>query len=286
MSSHATLNLHLSEETVTVQIAGILKPFPSNSTTNPITDYFHVANGLAAKLTKAPYDGDAEVLGLLLLGVVSAAEFYFRSVLGVALDVCPLCREHAEMLQVPIGAFEFFAESGYSHAMGSFEHESLADAKKIRSECKRFTGFDVSKDASADKAIGDFELLCELRHCLVHARGLAGLKACKALNSGHRSLQRLLVGKVEAFELLKLSHNAVRAFNRFLANSILNRWVDQDQFSGTWKYDKAAFKRVIEAFWIRGEDSYGSIALNAYKPFRKAVRARQRAIAAKVPPVN
>lgn len=181
VSSHATLTLHLSEETVTVQVTGILKPFPSASPTNPISEYFQVANRLAAKLTNPPYETDTEVLGLLLLGVVSAAEFYFRSVLGVALDVCPVCRQNAEMLKVPIGAFEFFAESGYSHALGSFEHESLADAQKIRQECKRFTGFDLGKDTSADKAITDFEILCELRHCLVHARGLAGLKACRAL---------------------------------------------------------------------------------------------------------
>lgn len=284
MSSHATLALHLSEETVTVQVDGILKPFPGNPMTNPIGDYFSVADGLAAKLTKAPYDTDAEVLGLLLLGVVSAAEFYFRSVLGTSLDVCPLCRQHAELLAVPLGAFEFFSESGYSHALGAFEHESLADSKKIRGECKRFTGFELSKDASADKAITDFELLCELRHCFVHARGLAGLKACRALNSEYRSLQRLLVGKAEAFELLKLSHNAVRAFNRFLANSILNRWVDEDLFKGRWKEDKAAFTKVIEAFWIKGEDSYGAIAWKAYKPFQRAVQARRASMAAKVPP--
>ncbi len=281
MSNHATLTLHLSEEVVTVNVDGILTNLRSLRN-NPITDYFEITAGLAGKLTNSAYEEDTEVLGLLLLGAVSAAEFYFRSVLGVALDVCPICKRHAQMLQVPIGAFEFFANSGYSHALGSFEHQSLADAKRIRSECERFTGFDLSKDPSANKAINDFDLLCELRHCLVHARGVAGLKTCRALNSERDSLQWLRVGKVEALEFLKLSHNAVRAFNRFLANSILNRWVDKGLLTGRWKSDKVAFSRVVKAFWIRGEDKYGSIPWNAYRPFKSAVQKRRRAMSANV----
>lgn len=282
MYKYGTLTLHQPEEDVTVATDGMLRPLPPQNVVNPITDYFSVANGLASKLTQPPYDTDAEVLGLLVLGVVSAAEFYFRSVLGVALNICAVSRHKAETLQVPFAAHEFFKNSGYSYAMGAIDHESLADAKKIRSECKKFTGFDLSEDSSADKAIQDFEIVCEVRHCLVHARGVAGIKACRTLAPGEHSPQKLLISKVQAFELLKLSHNAVRAFNRFLANSIVNRWIDHDVLSGEWAADKPAFVTLQQVFSLKGEDAYGGVPWKAYLPLRAAVRARKAAMAAKV----
>lgn len=282
MSNHARLILHQSEEAVSVNTSKLLERYPGPNTANAITDYFAVSNNLLIKIARTAYADDSEILGLLLLGVVSAAEFYFRSVLGAAITVCPLCALHAEGAHVPIGSYGFYRGSGYSHAMAAFEHESLADAKKIKTECKKLTGFDLTEDSSANKAISDFEILCELRHCLVHARGFAGLKACKALGAEQRSLQKLLVGKAEALELVKLSHNAVRALNRFLADSIVNRWVERDVLNGVWNSDKALFVSAIEAFWIKGEDSYNGIAWNAYKPFRRAIVARRKAIGARV----
>jgi len=282
VSKHAALVLHQTEEAVWIDIPNVLHPFPAGPDKNPIQDYFFATSRLAGKFTQPPYADDAEVIGLLLLGIVSAAEFYFRRVLGLALDVCPVCRQHAELVHVPLGSVAFFSRSGYSFAMSSFEHESLADAKKLKAECRRFTGFDITGDLSADKAIDDFELLCQLRHCLVHASGLAGFKASRALSSPRREIQKLILRKEDAFELLKLSHNAVRGFNRFLANSILNRWVDRDLLVGKWSTDKQAFTAVVKSFWMPGEDEYLGIPWNAYRPFRKAVVTRKQALAAKV----
>ena len=90
MSKHARLTLHLSEESVSLDASGVLKPFPGVTHANPITVYFSTANRLAQKITQSPYQNDSEILGLLLLGVDSAAEFYFRSVLGVAVSICPV----------------------------------------------------------------------------------------------------------------------------------------------------------------------------------------------------
>jgi hypothetical protein len=286
VSNHSSLTLHQSEESIILEIAELLIAFPGPTPLNPISEYFSKSSGLAAKLVTTPYSDDSEILGLLLLGVVSAAEFYFRRVLGQTITICPVCRQHAEMLQVPIAAFDFFSGSGYSNALGSFEHESLADAAKIRAKCKIFTGLDVSSDPSADQAIKGFDLLCELRHCLVHSSGFAGLKACRALGVEQRSLQKIIVGKKEVFELLKLSHNAVRAFNRFLVNSIINRWIDEEVLSGEWKVDKYNFNRVIESFWIVDENVYGGIAWNAYRSIRPSILARNRAMAAKVAPIK
>jgi hypothetical protein len=281
VSKHATLQLHVSEEAVTAQVSDALVPYVPVPGVNPISDYFLTANRLAAKLTTAPYDTDSEVLGLLLLGVVSAAEFYFRTAISMSLEVCPICRRHAESLSVPFGTFEFFSNSVISPSISAFESESLADSQKIKQKCRELTGFNMGDDSSVEAALKEFEILCELRHCLIHVRGVAGLKACRAFGT-RRELQKLVVNKAQAFDLLKLSHNAVRATNRFLANSIANRWIDRDVLTGNWATDKQPFTKLVSSFWIRGEDSYQGVAWNAYRPFRKAVLAKQEAIAAKV----
>lgn len=282
MSKHGALALHLPEEAIAPDIHGILQPIPGALAENPISEYFYSANSLTTKIARSSQADDSEILGLLLLGIVSAAEFYFRAVFGVATSICPACKVQAEMQRIPIGSFAFYENTGYSHTLSAYEHESLADSKKIVSECKKFTGLDISTDTSALKAITDFEILCELRHCLVHARGFAGLKACVALKTEKRKLQKLLVGKSEAFELIKISHNAVRAVNRFIANGIVNRWIDQDLLTGIWKTDREIFTELIEAFWIRGEDNYKTIPFSAYRPFRKAILAKQKAMEAQV----
>ena len=131
MSSHVALTLHLSEESVSVDAAQVLQAYPTPVKTNPITTYFLTANRIARKITRSENAHDSEVLGLLLLAVVSGAEFYFRSVLGATIDICPVCKRHAEPLLVPLAAQEFYDDSGYSCALGALEHESFADAKKL-----------------------------------------------------------------------------------------------------------------------------------------------------------
>lgn len=282
MSNHVRMQLHKTEEAVQVNVPGLMRLFPGPAKDSPIQEYFDTANSLTEKIAKSPHSEDAEILGLMLLGIVSAAEFYFRSALGTALEICPISQRHAESITVPIAASKFYMGSGYSQALGSFEHESLADAKKIRNEIKRFTGFDLTNDTSANEAVDQFEVLCELRHCLVHARGFAGLKACRALQSSERRLQKLLVGKAEAFELIKLAHNAVRAVNRFLLESILNRWIDRDVLIGQWGSDKKRFELLVEKFWVKGEDGFDGIPQKAYEQVKQVVVLRKRAMAAKV----
>jgi hypothetical protein len=281
VSSHVTLNLHLSEETVTVDFSSVLVPFPTGAMANPITDYFITTHGLTKKIIDTQYRDDAEVLGLLLLGVVSSAEFYFRSVLSELARACPLCVVHTETVSITSGSNLFYSDSGFSPTMSAFDHESLADSKKISSEIKRFAGFVCSENSSVKKALEDFELLCELRHCFVHARGFAGPKAIRALG-GKRAVHKVLIKQQQALDFIKLSHNAVRAVNHYLGNEILNRWIDKSVLTGNWVTDKRLFTRYWNLFAKRGEDSYSGYINRAYSIVRPMILKRQRGVATKV----
>ena len=119
---------------------------PVGNKLNPITDYFDATGRLKGKILTAVYAQDAELLGLMIVGVISAAEFYFRTILGHMIQICPLCSRHAESAQIPIGSFDYYAGSDYCFALGAMEHESLADADRVANCIKRLTGFKVTDD--------------------------------------------------------------------------------------------------------------------------------------------
>jgi hypothetical protein len=279
VANHATLSLHDSEEVVEVDFSALLQPVPNASPPNPITDYFLVTDTLKAKIIAAGLQNDSELLGLLTLGVVSSVEFYVRNILCGVASICPVASRTSEMSTVAFGSRSYFEHSPYSWLLSHFDSESLADAEKIKSACKRFTGLKLTDDSSVCKVLDDFEKLCELRHCFVHCRGFVGLKASHALSLEKRELQKALMTASQAFELLKLAHNVVRATNRFLLNSIANRWVDQGVITGTWATDGELFRALIDLFELRVNATRRVSAYNAYRPFQSAARKRAAAMA-------
>lgn len=284
MFSYVTLALHHPEETVTCDFTSALVPFPNGPMANPITDYFLNTGNLVKKIIETKYADDAEILGLLVLGVISAAEFYFRTILSELARSCPLCVQHTETVNIPSGSIAFYAESAFSPTMSAFEHESLADSKKIAAEIKRFGGFACAESSSVKNALNDFELLCELRHCFVHSRGFVGPKAARAIG-GARAVHKVLIKQQQALDFIKVAHNAVRAVNHYLSNEVLNRWIDNDVLSGKWAVDRGLFTCYWKLFAKHGEDSYLGSAQKAYSIVRPIVLKRHQAIAAKVTPM-
>lgn len=281
MSRHVTMKLHEPEEALQISIAGAVREVPVGNRLNPISDYFDATSRLKGKILAARNAQDAELLGLMIVGVISSAEFYFRSILGRMIQICPMCSRHAESSQVPVGAFSYYHGSDYCFVLGAMEHESLADAKRVSSNIERLTGFKTSDDSSTVAALSGYETLCELRHCLAHARGFIGLKGSRALQLEGRRLSKVLVAQDDALELLKLSHNAVRATNRFLFEALLDRWIDRDILAGSWAEDRVPFGLAWGAFHMAGEDVFNGNPRSAYAVVRGAVAKRRAAIAAR-----
>jgi hypothetical protein len=278
---HVSLRLHAPEEQLDVSLAESTQQVPVGLQLSPIADYFDATSRLKGKILAAAQSNDAELLGLMIIGVISAAEFYFRSILGRAIQICPVCARQAESAQVPIGAFSFYEDSDYCFVLGAMEHESLADAKRVAAYINKLTGFKTDDDSSVVAALQGYEALCELRHCLAHARGFVGLKGSRALGLEQRKVSKVLVNQAGAFELLKLSHNAVRAVNRFLLDSLVNRWIDRDILSGTWADDRNVFGMAWRSFSMTGEDGFNGNVRSAYAVVRQSIVKRQQAIAAK-----
>lgn len=281
MSKHLTLQLHLQEEAVTCDFASSFIPIPRGRRPNPITDYFESTSTLVRKIIDTKYADDSEVLGLLVLGVISSAEFYFRNILGAVSELCPICVTHTESIEVMSGAAVVYADAGYALSMASLEHESLADSKRLIAQIARFSNLKISENSSVKKALDDFELLCELRHCFVHAKGFVGIKAARALG-GQRRIAKVIVKRDQALDFIKLAHNAVRAVNHFLGNELLNRWIDKDVLVGEWSNDRKLFLPYWALFAKTGEDQFDGSPNKAYSKLRPLLRRRRQAMAARV----
>lgn len=281
MSKHVALKFHEPEEQLEASLVHAIHRVPAGNRLSPIADYFDTTSRLKGKIIAADYSQDSELLGLMVVGVISAAEFYFRSIMGRMIQICPICARHAESAQVPIGAFGYYGDTDYCFALGAMEHESLADAERVATNIKKLTGFNINGDSSVVAALAGYELLCELRHCVVHARGFVGLKGSRAMGLKQRHLSKVLMQQQGALELLKLSHNAIRAVNRCLLDSLVNRWIDRDILSGDWARDREAFEGVWQSFSLNGEDAFDGNVRSAYVAVRPAIRKRQAAIAAR-----
>lgn len=276
------MKLHFPEESIALDFQSSLRALPGVPACSPISDYFDVTEKLKKKILLRDGSPDSEMLGLLTIGVISSVEFYLRNVFSRIPEVCPIAARHIEMSLVPAGAAGFYSGSGLPQYMSCFEHESLADGKRIRSLCEKFTGLKVVADGSANKVIEDFDKLCEIRHCLVHARGFVGLKACNALGLDDRAPRKVLLQAEGALEVLKLAHNVVRALNRFLAQGIIERWIGSGVLTGSWTEDQDIFKRYMDLFCIPSESDFNGAAFKCYLPYRRAAKARAAAILAKV----
>ena len=110
-----------------------------------------------------------------------------------------------------------------------------------------------------------------------------GLKASNALGLSSRSPQKILMQIGDVLEVLKIAHNVVRSVNRYLADEMVDRWVEKGVLLGDWTKDRVAFTALFNLFCLKGQDAYQGIAYRAYRQYQKAVVARNSAILARVP---
>lgn len=277
MSKAALLALHRPEEALEICLDGAITQCVLPTGNSPISEYFAHTQSLIARFVRPEFSQDAEVLSLLILGVVSAAEFYFRSVIVECLSICPFAMKHANQEQIPLGSLQYYGTKTKDLGFSLFEHKSLASANEIKKELNRLVGIQVQPGSSVSAAFSGFDALCELRHAAVHARGFIGSKNATDLGVSTLCVHRIQLNQASVFDLTKLSHNAVRSFNRFVLESILSRWIANQHLSGVWKTDKSRFTTLFEAFSYPVENPFGTDVRAAYGAIQAAIQARMRA---------
>jgi hypothetical protein len=227
---------------------------------SPIDDFYEYQRSLVPLGTQPALEASPVLGRLLLLGLVSGVEAYFRAVLSGVLRACPLCQDHASQQTLSIAAVRYYGlrDLGF----GLMEGVSFATEGEIAKQTARVTGARWEANSSVETAVTDFESLSHFRHAAVHARGNLSPRNVHALDLGTRVRQLSLTLRLAEFHAAAtICQNVVRAYNGFLFRKIIGSWIGVRQLTGTWSRDKRKFE---DLFWLFKSSTDGQGPRNAY----------------------
>ena len=239
--------------------AASVEPFES-----AIDDYFARGDFLVQQSIEPTFGSSPELLRLLLLGLLSATESYFRSILASLLELCPFSREHSKPQVFTLGAADYY--KGRQLGLAILEQKPLSGAAEVRKHTEKLTGFNIRQGSSVEAALRDFDKLCHLRHAAVHSYGEFGGHNLRVLELEPESRSCLNLDRFKFQRLIGASHNVVRAYNGFLFENVVGRWIDKCFLNGTWQEDREQFRSLFMAFRSKHD---GVAPTNAYQAHRK-----------------
>lgn len=191
--------------------------------------------------------GDSDVLGrVLLLGLISGAEMFFRGVLAGIVGVCPLSRQHASQLMVSLASVDYYGKEQVG--FGLIEGVSFATEGEIGKYTKKITGIDIPQTGSLAAAIEEFERLSHFRHAAVHARGDLAPRNAHAIGLPFDSRHNLVVRFPELQVSAQVCTNVARAYNRHMCLELLKRWCIHGITDGPVRVTRSKIGRLTSLF--------------------------------------
>jgi hypothetical protein len=219
--------------------------------------------------------------GLILCSsAVAVAEDYFRSVLTDTVVVCPLCAARVGTLETKME--HVFTGSISDAVRGMLDRESFSSIDTIKDWTRKVVGTDLSKNLSLGVALKEFERVCHVRHCAMHAGGYVSGRNAGSL--GVPTGSWISFGSpVAIHEIISVVAATIRSFNQNLFEVLLGNWIDQEELLGSWNCDRPKFSNLWKAF--RSETDIVSSKFSGAEPLKinayLAYRSVQPAIVAR-----
>ena len=235
------------EQQVTIDAGSCCVPL-SPKNINAI-DAFYESIGEVLRLGSPAELAGSDALGrLLTLGIVTVTETYFRSVITAVVKLCPLAHECASDQQIAYGALDFYGTAEISLSL--LEGISFAGDSEIAKATKKILGFDTTVNRSLTAALEAYNKVCTMRHAVVHDHGRLNRGNARTLKVHPGSGRSLCV--VVDFPGLQTAASActsaVRAYNAFLWESVVLRWIKFRLLTGNWRTDKKLFEPMFKTF--------------------------------------
>lgn len=217
---------------------------------SPIDRYLTATEGLL-KLGNPKFFAEyPQLANLLLVGVVSEAENYFRELFSQLLAICPISQGRSSQRDVKLGSVLWYRVGKMER--GAFEHFSFAAMDNIVETLSRY--FDVQVDQKSDPytLLQQFDLLCEIRHAIVHSAGLlSGKNATKIHLAKTNDCVTVRVDFQRFQEATQLCTELVCSLNILLFRKFVERWRDKwPTCSPSWTTRDAnkSFKKLWHLF--------------------------------------
>lgn len=220
---------------------------------SPIDFYIKNSREIIHYGTQARLDEMNKLGGLLLLGLISSAEGYFRSILSSTLDICPISKSTAAEKQINLGGVLWHGKEEFRRS--AFEHMSFTSAKELTSVAKNYLGFDM-KGSIFKSILQDFDAICHLRHGLIHNAGI--LPGRNAIQIDIQSFSKPVEIVVDFRFLQKAAatiDSLVVTFNRALFSEMCGRWAGVWRNRSDWSpiNERKKFLQIWNIFACRQE---------------------------------
>ncbi|WP_417436482.1 hypothetical protein [Hoeflea sp.] len=218
---------------------------------NPIDSYVEHSRSLLSYGTAARLSENEHLGGLLLLGSVSAAEAYFRSILSVTLEACPICRHVAAEKQINLGGVLWHGHAEFRRS--AFEHLSFSSKAELVKAARGYLNFEL-RDSSFKGPLEQFDIACHLRHGIVHNGGvLPGRNAVQIGAKSYGNPVRIAVNFALLQRTIEAVDTLVLTFNRELFGEMCKRWAVDWRQRGDWDASKEEklFKKIWDSFFCK-----------------------------------
>ena len=212
---------------------------------SPVDTYVLYTRSLLRFGTPAQLCQNDHLGGLLLLGAVSAAEAYFRSIFSQTLEICPMSREGAAEKQINLGGVLWHGHSEFRRS--AFEHITFCSRDDVKRHSKAYICFEL-KDAQFKDPLSEFDRVCHLRHGLVHNGGiLPGRNAVQIGAKPSRKHKRIDLDFGSLQSLVAAIDTLVLTFNRELFNDMCRRWATSWRQRSDW--ENANAEKLFNCIW-------------------------------------
>lgn len=254
-----SVSMNASAATVLVDFSKFLAPRGELAKGPPIDEYYvSVAELLrqSADLSCTP-----QARRLLVVELVACVERYVRSLLVSIVDTCPCSRRIVERKQVSLASVAYYTSNELAFAI--LDHQALSGQNEIVRATLQMIGLDIKQGSSAYVALGPFERLCQLRHAIVHQAGRLGPN--NLLEIDVRATQPVVVNidTLGYQDLVAICHAAVRAYNQFLFENVIERWAKEGYITGDWINDQSPIEKLC-ALLMSQVDRAGAVVADEY----------------------
>ncbi|WP_429033503.1 hypothetical protein [Aeromonas media] len=197
------------------------------STNSPIDNFYATTSEINTKCTPLFISSNGDVISsLMLIGLISATENYFREILGHILSLCPVSQEKSAEQKIQLGSLLWGDKS--VHNKTAFEFLAFSNSKNVIETFNNFLDHRVSQHGSWKAGLCEYDKLCELRHAIVHSDNIiAGKNAIKLILPKNKKPLRIKIDYANLQNASLVCTSVVQAANNELFEMMISRWAQQ-----------------------------------------------------------
>ncbi len=222
----------------------------------PIDVFYRASQEILLVGTPAFLTAHSSMGPLLLVGLVSATENYFRDIFARIIQLCPLAKAHASNQNISLGSVVWHGVRDMER--GAFEHLSFADVENIIKTTRKFLNYELTRTT----VLAEFEKVCELRHGIVHSAAVVAGKNAVRLGIPS-STQKLFIniGFAELQECGAICNTLVASTNTELFIEMAKRWAVSWPKLPSWDPNKkhGLFSSIWNSFYSAKDAASHSI---------------------------